>query len=88
MSRRIPVMTEDEFKAVMREAVHAELKTVGLRLDDADHAEATSADLRFLRSFRQSVDGVASKVGMAIILAVISGLLAATWQGIKLVVGK
>ena len=60
----------------IRAAVREELATdAGLRLDDSDHQDAAKEDFRFLRRLRIGIDGVAAKIGWAIIAAIISGML-------------
>lgn len=88
MSRRLPVMTEEEFRAMMRDVLHDELRKGGLRLDTDDHADASAKDMAFLRSFREGVAGVSAKIGMAVIMAILSGLMLATWTGFKAIAGK
>lgn len=59
----------------IRAAVREELAEAGLRLDDSDHQDAAKEDFRFLRRLRIGLDGVAAKIGWAIIAAIISGML-------------
>lgn len=47
------------------------LGDAGLRLDDADHQGEAREDFRFLRGLRNLKDGVATKIGNAIITALI-----------------
>lgn len=47
------------------------LADAGLRLDDVDHQGEAREDFRFLRGLRQMKDGVARKIGNAIITALI-----------------
>lgn len=80
-------LSADELRAIVRGAVRDEFKAIGLRVDD-DHADDARDDFRFIRKFRQSFEGVASKVGMALILSIVSGLTYLVWQGFRLVSGK
>lgn len=80
-SRQVSSMTEDEMIAVIRTAVRAEFSAAGLRVDDAEDQDQSREDFRFLRRLRNRVDKVSSAVGMAIILAIITGLIAFTWSG-------
>ena len=64
-----------QLTAAIRAAVREELADAGLRLDDSDHQDAAKEDFRFLRRLRIGLDGVASKIGWAIIAAIISGML-------------
>ena len=61
----------DAFRAVVRE----ELADAGLRLDGTDHQDAAKEDFRFLRRLRTGIDGAVSKVGWAIIVALLGGVV-------------
>lgn len=76
-------VTRAELRELIREAVRDELREVGLRTDDADHAEAVRDDLRFARRMRKSVEATASKIGMLVITAVAGGAMLALWEGVK-----
>lgn len=73
----------EEIEAIVRGAVRDEFEAVGLRVDDSDHQDEARSDFNFLRKLRKAVDGTASKVGSAIILALVSGLLWLLWVGIQ-----
>lgn len=79
------IISRDELRQLIREAVREELAAVGMRLDDADQQEAVRDDLRFARKMRKSVEGAASRIGMAILAALIGGMLFAMWEGFKLI---
>lgn len=81
-------MTEDEIVATIRAAVRAEFSAAGLRVDDSDDQDEAREDFRFLRKVRQGVNGASSKIGGAVILALVSGLLWLLWNGFQLVTGK
>lgn len=83
--RRIS-MTDDELVAVVRRAVRDELSDAGLRLDDSTHQDEAREDFRFLRKMRQSTYGMASKIGLAVILAMLSGIGWLIYQGFKVFV--
>jgi|GEM_PF-1215285 hypothetical protein len=57
--------------AQIRAAFREELADAGLRLDDASYQDQAREDFRFLRGLRHLKDGVASKIGNAIITALI-----------------
>lgn len=57
--------------AQIRAAMREELADAGLRLDGADHQDEAREDFRFLRWLRRLKDGIANKIGNAIITAVI-----------------
>ena len=68
-----------QLRAVFRE----ELSDAGLRLDSAEHQDEAREDFRFMRKFRKTVDGAASKIGMTVLLAVIGGFVWLFMQGVK-----
>jgi len=62
-------------KRAMAPAIRAELKDAGLRLDGDINQTAAVADFQFVRKFRLMFEGASSKIGGAIILAVVSGFV-------------
>jgi hypothetical protein len=62
-------------KRAMAPAIRAELKDAGLRLDGDVNQTAAAADFSFVRKFRLWYEGTSSKIGGAVILAVVSGLV-------------
>lgn len=74
----------DQLRSVFRE----ELADAGLRLDSAEHQDEAREDFRFVRRLRKRVDGAASKVGMAVILAITSGIIWLVMQGLNLWKGQ
>lgn len=82
-TERVHHLTPDELKTLVREAVREELEDAGLRLSEPEHREEAREDFRFIRRFRKGMESTANKIGMAIILAVTSGLVAATWAGFR-----
>lgn len=77
-----------QLRAVVREAVKEEFSDAGLRVDDPSHQDEAKEDFRFMRRFRKGVDGAASKIGMAIIVAVTSGLIWLVIQGANIWKGQ
>ena len=59
----------------IRVAVREELADAGLRIDDIDHQDAAKEDFRFLRRLRVGLDGVAGKIGWAIIAAILGSVI-------------
>lgn len=57
--------------AQIKTAFREELADAGLRLDDAEHQDEAREDFRFLRRFRLRWDGAATKIGNAVLAAVI-----------------
>ena len=77
-----------QLENIIRSSVREELNDAGLRLDGADHQDEAKEDFRFIRRLRKRVDGAASKVGMAVILAITSGLIWLVMQGLNLWKGQ
>lgn len=61
----------EQLRSVFRE----ELADAGLRLDSAAHQDEAREDFRFVRRLRKGVDGTAAKIGWAIILAMLGGVV-------------
>jgi len=74
-ARKVATMTEDELVHVVRMAVREEFSAAGMRVDAPADVDEARKDFLFLRRFRGWVDGTASKVGGAIILAIVSGIV-------------
>lgn len=81
-------MTEDEFANLIRASVRAEFAAIGLRVDDPEDQDEAREDMRLIRRLRKGFDGIASKIGGAIILALVSGLLWLIYLGTHAVLGK
>lgn len=77
-----------QIEAVVRLAVREELNDAGLRVDGVEHQDEAREDFRFIRRLRKRVDGAASKVGMAVILAITSGLIWLVVQGANIWKGQ
>jgi len=87
----MPGFTAEQLKQlenIIRSSVREELNDAGLRLDGADHQDEAKEDFRFIRRLRKRVDGAASKVGMAVILAITSGVIWLVMQGLNLWKGQ
>lgn len=76
-------LSGEQLKQIVREAVREELRAAGLRLDDADHMDEARADFMFLRKVRQAFNGAASKIGGAVILAVVGGMIWLVTAGVQ-----
>jgi len=74
-ARKVSAMTEDQLIEVIRHAVRAELDMAGLSINDSADVKEARADFAFVRRVRQAFNGAAAKVGGAIILAVVSGIV-------------
>lgn len=74
-------MTADELEEIVRKAVRDEFNRAGLRIDDSSHQDEAKEDFRFVRKLRKTVEGGASKVGLTVLMAIISGFIWLIWQG-------
>lgn len=82
------MLTAMEIEHIVRKALRDELANAGLLLDEENHVFDAREDFRFLRRLRQAIDGTASKIGYAFLLAIVGGVSTAVWQGFKLMAGK
>ena len=73
-----------QLRAVMIDVLGA----AGLRLDEAEHEDEAREDFRFIRRLRKRVDSAAWQVGMAVILAITSGVIWLIVQGANLWKGQ
>lgn len=65
-------LTPEQLTQIVRSAVREEMADSGLRLDGEIHQDAAKEDFRFLRNLRETWDGAVSKVGNAVLLAVVA----------------
>jgi len=65
----------EQLTGAVRNAVREELADAGLRIDGPDHQDAAKEDFRFLRKLRTGIDGLASKIGWAVIAAMLGGVV-------------
>lgn len=72
-----------QLETVVRKAVREEMGDAGLRLDDAEHQDKAREDFRFVRRVRLAAEGVAGKVGGAVLLAVVGGAIWLVSAGIN-----
>ncbi len=63
--------TREGWKALMREAIHEEFELIGISAGDADDRQLIRDDMRFIRRLRQSMNGLATKVGYTVIAGVV-----------------
>lgn len=80
-ARQVNAMTEDELIAAIRIAVRSEFSAAGMRIDEPDDQDEAREDFRFLRRLRRRADSISSKIGMAVILAVVAAGLGFLWTG-------
>jgi len=81
-------ITKDELRALVKEAVKDAFDDIGLRADEPEQVDEAREDFRFIRRLRKAVDGTASAVGMAIILAVVGGCITLLSLGARALLGK
>ena len=73
-------LTRDELKGLMSEAVDAAFVRMGL---DTTNPLETQRDMQHLRDWRLAVQSVTSKSMVSVVILILTGLIAATWVGIK-----
>lgn len=87
-ARTVSSMTEDELAALIQRAVRTEFSAAGLRVDEPEDQDEAKEDFRFIRRLRKGFDGASSKIGGAVIMALVSGFLWLVYLGFQAVVGK
>ena len=65
-------LTPEQLTQIVRSAVREEMADSGLRLDGEIHQDAAKEDFRFLRNLRETWDWAVSKVGNAVLIAVVA----------------
>lgn len=65
----------EQLENIMRRTVREEMASAGLRIDEAQHQDASREDFRFLRRLRLWVDGTASKIGWLVIAACVGAVM-------------
>jgi hypothetical protein len=72
-------MSETAFTPIqleqLRQVFREEVADAGLRLDGPDHVDSAREDFRFMRKLRLFTEGTASKIGWAVIAALLSGFI-------------
>ena len=76
-------ISQSELKALVKDAVREALFEAGLRTDEMEHIQEARADFAFVRRMRLSFDGFASKIGSAVIVVIVTGLLSIMWIGFR-----
>lgn len=77
-----------QIEGVVRKAVREEMGDFGLRVDGPDHVDEAREDFRFTRRFRKFVEGISSKVGAAVILALVGGAIWLLTAGLNMWKGQ
>ena len=65
-------LTPEQLTQIVRSAVREEMADSGLRLDGEIHQDAAKEDFHFLRNLRKTWDGAVSKIGNAVLIAVVA----------------
>ncbi len=76
-------MTQDEIRAVVRQAVRDTLIELGVDTSDNQAMLGMQQDFAFLRKQRLMAELIGRQTRIALIGALIAGLLAALWAGFK-----
>ena len=76
-------MTQDEIRAVVRQAVRDTLIELGVDTSGNQAMLAMQQDFAFLRKQRLMAELIGRQARIALIGALIAGLLAALWAGLK-----
>jgi len=77
---------EELIEAACEKAVQKAFHDLGLRSDEPEMIDEAREDFRFIRRWRKAFDGAAAKVGGAVILAVMAGVLGILWLGFQIAV--
>lgn len=77
------VLTRDELRDLMGEAVDEALLRIGIRADDPESVLEMQKDFQHLRDWRTAVNAVQRKGVLTIVALLVSGLVAAVWLGVK-----
>jgi hypothetical protein len=86
--QELALIIASSLKTELSAAIRAELKDAGLRLDGDANQSAASADFQFVRRVRIMFESASSKIGGAIILALVMGLTSIFVYGAKAFLGK
>jgi len=81
-------ISREELRQIVREAVREAFDDVGLQVEDKDDIREARKDFDFIRSLRRNLTGIASKVGMAIVLSIVGGLITLLTFGLKAFLGR
>lgn len=73
-------MTREEVREIIKDTVTETLISLGI---DAANPTEMQRDFQFVRSTRKSSESMKTKILMVILGAVMTGLVAAAWNGIK-----
>lgn len=74
------VLSDDELKRVVRQAVHETLTSMGI---DHQNPLEMQKDFQHLRQWRVAVAAAQTKTVITVIVVLVSGMLGALWLGLK-----
>lgn len=77
---RLPILSQDQMRELMRETVHETL--TGLGVDQSDPLE-TQRDLAWLRDLRRASASARAKAGATLIGLLVAALGGAVWLGLR-----
>lgn len=64
----------DQLEQIVQVGVRKGFSDAGLRTDEADQIDEARKDFSFVRALRKGVNGTASKIGWAVIMAVLGAV--------------
>lgn len=67
----------------LRDMFREELADAGLRIDGPEHVDDAREDFRFLRRFRVGMNGLAGKIGWAVIIAIVGAAITLFTMGLN-----
>ncbi|WP_332116101.1 hypothetical protein [Azorhizobium caulinodans] len=80
-------ISRDDLRDLIRSETDASVRRVfseiGLYTDDADERRAVRQDFMHLRRWREATEGMALKVGNAVLMAGVGAILLVLWVGFK-----
>lgn len=87
---RIITMSRDELESLIEaaceKAVQRAFHDLGLRSDEPKMVEEAREDFRFIRRWRTTFDSAAAKIGGAVIVTVMAGVLGLLWAGFQIAI--
>ena len=64
-----------QLEKIVEEGVRKGFADAGLRTDEADQIDEARKDFSFVRTLCKGINGIASKIGWAVIMAVLGGAI-------------
>lgn len=81
-------ISREELEAMMERAVVNGLADAGLFIEETEDRKEARADFTFVRRMRKAFDNASARIGGAIILAVVGGIVFLLGAGFKVFLGK